>query len=35
MGASSAIGLLWLTVSAFGVGLGFTAGCWVWRRVFK
>jgi predicted membrane protein len=35
MVASSAIGLLWLTASAFCVGVGFTAGCWAWRKVFK
>lgn len=27
-------GVLWLTLDAFAVGVGFTAGCWVWRRIF-
>lgn len=35
MVASTPMGVLWLTLSAFGVGLGWTAGCWIWRRVFK
>ncbi len=33
--ATSMTGILWLAASAFTVGLSFTAGCWLAKKILK